>query len=104
VNLAAEGDGVLRPVEEGGRLFLRNEDLVLLPLALAVGHVDGQPPEYEKDVLHRGEATGVAVTPSFLASPSFAVARLYYLLSRSHCSRVWLTGILWYGQGFFSMS
>jgi hypothetical protein len=22
----------------------------------------------------------------------------------SHCSRVWLTGVLWYGQGFFNMS
>jgi hypothetical protein len=22
----------------------------------------------------------------------------------SHCSRVWLTGVLWYGHGFFSMS
>jgi hypothetical protein len=48
---------------------------VPLPFALAVGHVDGRPPEDEEDVLHRGEATGVTVTPSFLASPSFAAAR-----------------------------
>jgi hypothetical protein len=66
VILAAEGNGVLRPVEEGGRLLLRGEDLVPLPLALAVGHVDGRPPEDEEDVLHCGEATGVAVTPILL--------------------------------------
>jgi hypothetical protein len=41
VILAAEGDGVLRPVEEGRRSLLCSEDLVLLPLALAVGHVHG---------------------------------------------------------------
>jgi hypothetical protein len=72
----AEGDGVLGPVEEGGRSLLRGEDLVPLPLALAVGHVHSQPPEDEEDVFHRGEAAGVAVTPSFLASSSFAAARL----------------------------
>jgi hypothetical protein len=66
VILAAEGDGVLRPVEEGGRRLLRGEDLVPLPLALAVGHVHGRPPEDEEDVLHRREATGVAVTPILL--------------------------------------
>jgi hypothetical protein len=49
---------------------------VPLPLVLAVGHVDGRPPQDDKDVLHCGEAAGVAVTPSFLASLSFAVARL----------------------------
>jgi hypothetical protein len=76
VILAVEGDGVLRPVEEGGRSLPRGEDLVPLPLALAVGHVDGRPLEDEEDVLHCGEAAGVAVTPSFLASPSFAAARL----------------------------
>jgi hypothetical protein len=66
VILATEGDGVLRPVEEGGRSLLCGEDLVSLPFALAVGHVDGRPPEDEEDVLHRGEATGVAVTPILL--------------------------------------
>jgi hypothetical protein len=66
VILAAEGDGVLRPVEEGGRRLLRGEDLVPLPLALAVGHVHGRPPEDEEDVLHHREATGVAVTPILL--------------------------------------
>jgi hypothetical protein len=49
---------------------------VPLPLALAVGHVHGRPPEDEEDVFHRGEATDVAVTPSFLALPSFAATRL----------------------------
>jgi hypothetical protein len=66
VILTAEGDGVLRLVEEGGRRLLRGEDLVPLPLALAVGHVDGRPPKDEEDVLHRGEAVGVAVTPILL--------------------------------------
>jgi translation initiation factor IF-1 len=74
--LAAEGDGVLRLVEEGGRSLLCGEDLVLLPLALAVGHIHGRPPEDEEDVFHRGEAAAVTVPPSFLASPSFAMARL----------------------------
>jgi hypothetical protein len=76
VIFAAEGDGVLRPVEEGGRSLVRGENLVPLPLALAIGHVHGRPPEDEEDVFHRGEAAGVAVTASFLASPSFAAARL----------------------------
>jgi hypothetical protein len=66
VILATEGDGVLRPVEEGGRCLFCGEDLVLLPLALAVGHVHGRSPEDEEDVFHRGEAAGVAVTPILL--------------------------------------
>jgi hypothetical protein len=36
VILVAEGDGVLQPVEEGGRCLLRGEDLVPLPLALVL--------------------------------------------------------------------
>jgi hypothetical protein len=72
VFLAAEGDGVLRPVEEGGTRLLCGENLVPLPLALAARHVDGWPPEDEKDVLHRGEAAGVAVTPIL---PGLAVLR-----------------------------
>jgi hypothetical protein len=44
VILAAERDGVLRPVEEGGRRLLRGKDLVPLPLALAARYVDGRPP------------------------------------------------------------
>jgi hypothetical protein len=39
---------------------------VPLALALAVGHVDGRPPEDEEDVLHSGEAAGIAVTPILL--------------------------------------
>jgi hypothetical protein len=66
VILAAEGDGVLRPVEEGGRLLFRGEDLVSLSLALAVGHVDGRPPKDEEDILHHGEAAGITVTPILL--------------------------------------
>jgi hypothetical protein len=66
VILAAEGDGILRPVKDGGMCLLRGENLVPLPLALAARHVDGWPPEDEEDILHRGEATGVAVTPILL--------------------------------------
>jgi hypothetical protein len=62
----AEGDGVLRPVEEGGRSLLRGEDLVPLPLLLAVGHVHGRPPEDEEDIFHRREAAGIAITPILL--------------------------------------
>jgi hypothetical protein len=64
---AAEGDGVLRPVEEGRRSFLRGEELVPLPLALAAGHVNGRPPKDEEDVFHGGEAAGVAITPFLLS-------------------------------------
>jgi hypothetical protein len=68
---------------------------VPLPLALAARHVDGRPPEDEEDVFHSGEAASVAITLSFLASSSFAAARPKNRLSMSHCSRVWLTGVLW---------
>jgi hypothetical protein len=61
-----ESDGVLRPVEEGGRSLLRGEDLVLLSLTLAVGHVHSRSPEDEEDVLHRREATGVSITTVLL--------------------------------------
>jgi hypothetical protein len=63
VILAAEGDGVLRPVKEGGRSLLRSEDFVPLPLVLAVGYVHDRSPEDEEDILHRGEAASVAVIP-----------------------------------------
>jgi hypothetical protein len=66
VILAAKRDGVLQPVEEGGRRLLCGENLVPLPLALAAVHVDGRPPEDEEDILHGGEAVGVAVTPVLL--------------------------------------
>jgi hypothetical protein len=62
----AEGDGILRPVDEGGRRLLRGEDLVPLPLALAGRHVDGGSPEDEEHVLHDGEAAGVAISSVFL--------------------------------------
>jgi hypothetical protein len=70
--LAAEGDGVLRPVKEGGRCLLRGENLVPLSLALAARHVDGWPPEDEEHVIHGGEAADVAITPVLLG---FSVLR-----------------------------
>jgi hypothetical protein len=76
VILAAEGDGVLRLVEEGGRSLFRGEDLMLLPLVLAVGHVDGRPPKMTKTFSTAGKPPASPSPPSFLASPSFAVARL----------------------------
>jgi hypothetical protein len=66
VILAAEGDGVLRPIEEGRRHFLRGENFVPLPLALAARHVDGRPPEDEEDIFHSREAAGIAITPVLL--------------------------------------
>jgi hypothetical protein len=66
VILAAEGDGVLRPIEEGRRRFLHSENLVPLSLVLAARHVDGGPPEDEENVFHSGEATGVTITPVLL--------------------------------------
>jgi hypothetical protein len=75
VILAAEGDGILRPVEEGGRHLLRGEDLVPLPLVLVVGHVDGWPPKMRKTFSTAGKPPASLSPPSFLASPSFAAAR-----------------------------
>jgi hypothetical protein len=66
VILVAEGDGVLRPVKEGGWRLLRGENFVPLPLVLAARHVDGRPPEDEEHVFHSGEAAGVAITPVLL--------------------------------------
>jgi hypothetical protein len=62
----AEGDGILRPVEEGGRRLLRGEDLVPLSLALAARHVDGRSPEDEEHVPNDGEASGVAISSVLL--------------------------------------
>jgi hypothetical protein len=75
VILAAEGDCVLRPIEEGGRRLLRGENLVPLPLALADGHVDGWPPEMRKMFSTTGKPLASSSPPSFLASSSFAAAR-----------------------------
>jgi hypothetical protein len=66
VVFTAEGDGVLRPVEEGGRRPLCSEDLVPLPLALAARHVDGWSPEDEEHVLHGGEAACIAISSALL--------------------------------------
>jgi hypothetical protein len=79
VILTAERDGVLRPVEEGGRRLLCGEDLVPLPLALAAGHVDGRPPpppKMRKTFSMAGKPSASPSPPSFLASPSFTTARL----------------------------
>jgi hypothetical protein len=66
VVFTAEGDGILRPVEEGGRRLLRGEDLVSLSLALAARHVNGRSPEDEEHVLYYGEAAGVAISSVLL--------------------------------------
>jgi hypothetical protein len=66
VILAAEGDGVLRPIEEGRRSPLCRKDLMPLPLALAIGHVYRRPPEDEEDILHRREAAGTPITTILL--------------------------------------
>jgi hypothetical protein len=73
---AAEGDGVLRPVEEGGRCLFRGEDLVPLPLALAVGHVHGWPPKMRKTFSIAGKPPALPSPPSFLALASFAAEQL----------------------------
>jgi hypothetical protein len=66
VVFVTEGDGILRPVKEGGRRLLRGEDLVPLPLALAARHVDGRSPEDEEHVLYGGETAGVAISSVLL--------------------------------------
>jgi hypothetical protein len=47
-----------------------------LPLALAVGHVHGRPPKMRKTFSTVGKPPASPSPPSFLASPSFAAARL----------------------------
>jgi hypothetical protein len=74
--LAAEGDGVLRPIEEGRRSPLHGEDLVSLSLALAAGHVHRRPPKMRKTFSTAGKTSAPPSPPSFLASSSFAATRL----------------------------
>ena len=62
---AAEGDGVLRPVEVGWRSLVDGEDLSALSLALSSGHVHRWSTEDEEHVLHRGVAI-VALVPRIL--------------------------------------
>jgi hypothetical protein len=76
VNLAAEGDGVLRPVEKAGKSLLCGEDLMPLPLALSVGHVHGGPQKMRKTFSTAGKPPVSPSPPSFLASPSFVAAQL----------------------------
>jgi hypothetical protein len=66
VVFTAEGDGILRPVNEGRRRLLRGEDLVPLPLALAARHVEGWSPEDEEHIFHGGEAASVAISSVLL--------------------------------------
>jgi hypothetical protein len=55
------------PTSRGRRgILLRSEDLVPLPLTLAVAHVHSLSLEDEEDVLHRREATGIPVTTILL--------------------------------------
>ena len=49
--LAAEGDGVLRPVEIGWHGLVNGEDLSALSLALPSGHVCRRPVEDEEHIL-----------------------------------------------------
>jgi hypothetical protein len=74
--LTAEGDGILRPVEEGGRTLLRGEDLVPLPLALVLDISTVGPPKMRKMFSTTGKPPTSPSPLSFLASPSFAAARL----------------------------
>jgi hypothetical protein len=70
------GVEVLRSVEEGGTRLFHGEDLVPLPFALAVGHVDGRPPPKMRMTFSTaGKPPASRSPPSFLASPSFAAAR-----------------------------
>jgi hypothetical protein len=92
--LPTEGDGILRPIEEGGRRLFRGEDLVPLLLALAGRHVDGWPPKEEEHVFHGGEAAGVTISSIFLGLCLLRGGAAIELLSMSHCSRVWFTGVL----------
>jgi hypothetical protein len=74
--LAAERDGILRPIEEGRRRLLCGENLVPLPLALAAGLVDGRPPrKMRKTFFTAGKPPASPSPPSFLASSSFVAAR-----------------------------
>jgi hypothetical protein len=72
VILTAEGDGVPRPFEEGegGGSLLRSEDLMPLPLALAVDMSTVGPPKMRFSTA--GKPLSSLSPPSFLASPSFA--------------------------------
>jgi hypothetical protein len=91
----AEGDGVLRPVEEGGRRPFRGEDLVPLPLALAGRHVDGGSPEDEEHICHGGETADVTISSVFLDLCLLRGGAAIELLEHVALLRVWFTGVLW---------
>ena len=91
VVLAAEEDGVLRPVEVGWRSLVDGEDLSALSLALSSGHVRRWSAEDEEHVLHRGEPSPPLSSSSFFLASSLRPRWLKYLRSMSHSSRVCLT-------------
>src|SRR6185503_9146499 len=64
VVLAAEGNGVLRPVKVGWRGLGDGEDFLALTLALPRGHVRRCPSKDEEGVLHWGEL----IISTFVAS------------------------------------
>jgi hypothetical protein len=79
---------------------------MLLPLALAVGHVNGRSPEDEEDVLHCRETSGVTITPVLLGLPILRggaavvllehVALLEGVVNRCLVVRVGVDGVFWY--------
>jgi hypothetical protein len=75
VIFTAEGDGILRPVKEGGRRLLRGEDLVSLPLALELNMSTVGPPKMRNTFSTAGKPPASPSPLSFLASASFAAAR-----------------------------
>jgi hypothetical protein len=72
--LAAEGDGILRPIEEGRRHLLRGENLVPLRWRLDMSTVG--PPKMRKTFSIVGKPPASLSPPSFLASSPFAAAWL----------------------------
>ena len=74
VVLAAEGDGLLRPVEEGRCSLVDGEDLSALALALLRGHVRCGPAANE-NVLHRREAV-TALVVHILSSALILIAEV----------------------------
>jgi hypothetical protein len=75
VILAAEGDDVLRPIEEGGAFSVaRTSCRSRLRWLLDMFTVN--PPKMRKTFSNAGKSSAPLSPPSFLASPSFEAARL----------------------------
>ena len=100
VVLAAEGDGVLRPVEVGWRGIVDGEDLSVLSLALPRGHVRRWSAEDEEHVLHRGVAVdalvlhflirGLVLVAETVEVPAEHVALFEGMVDRALMIRTWL--------------